>query len=112
MAYDQTKEKAHELIERIAPSQLSAVVGLLETMLDPVSRAIANAPIDDEPESEAERQAVAAPRLGWRSIPARASPSRTCSPSSASPPRNSAVHRTLREKDRHHPASQDGRAPH
>ena len=27
-------------------------------MLDPVSRAIANAPVDDEPESEAERPAV------------------------------------------------------
>jgi hypothetical protein len=60
MPHDQTKEKAHELIERMAPSQVSAVVGLLETMLDPVCRAIANAPIDDEPESESERQAVAA----------------------------------------------------
>jgi hypothetical protein len=35
-------------------------VGLLETMLDPVSRAIANDPFDDEPESEEERGAVAA----------------------------------------------------
>jgi hypothetical protein len=38
------KHQAHELIERLAPSQVSAVVGLLEAMLDPVSRAIANAP--------------------------------------------------------------------
>lgn len=53
------KEKAHLLIERLAPSQVSAVVGLLEAMLDPVSRAVANAPVDDEPESEQERQAVA-----------------------------------------------------
>ncbi len=60
MSYSRTKEQAHELIERMAPSQVSAVVGLLETMLDPVSRAIANAPTDDEPESEAERQAVSA----------------------------------------------------
>ena len=60
MPYAHTKEQAHELIDRMAPSQVSAVVGLLETMLDPVSRAIANAPIDDEPESEGERQAVAA----------------------------------------------------
>ena len=59
MPYARTKEQAHELIERMAPSQVSAVVGLLETMLDPVSRAIANAPIDDEPESEDERRAVA-----------------------------------------------------
>ena len=43
------KEHAHELIERLPPTQLAAVVGLLEAMLDPVSHAIANAPIDDEP---------------------------------------------------------------
>jgi hypothetical protein len=53
------KHQAHELIERLAPSQVSAVVGLLEAMLDPVSRAIANAPMDDEAETEHERQAVA-----------------------------------------------------
>ena len=35
------------------------MVGLLEAMLDPVSRAIANAPVDDEPETEQEKQAVA-----------------------------------------------------
>jgi len=54
------RQQAHELIDRMAPSQVYAVVGLLETMLDPVSRAIANAPFDDEPETEEERQAVAA----------------------------------------------------
>jgi hypothetical protein len=43
------KEHAHELIERLPPSQLAAVVGLLESMLDPVARAIAQAPVDDEP---------------------------------------------------------------
>ena len=53
------KEHAHELIERLPSSQLAAVVGLLEAMLDPVSRAIAQAPLDDEPETEGERQAVA-----------------------------------------------------
>ena len=68
------KQHAHELIERLAPSQVSAVVGMLEAMLDPVSRAIANAPVDDEPESEQERQAVAASKSwfdqrGRRGIP-------------------------------------------
>jgi hypothetical protein len=60
MAYHSTSEKrqAHELIERLAPSQVSAVVGLLEAMLDPVSRAIAGAPVDDEPETQQEREAV------------------------------------------------------
>jgi hypothetical protein len=61
MLHDLTNEKqqAHELIERLPPAQLAAVVGLLEAMLDPVSRAIANAPLDDEPESNEERRAVA-----------------------------------------------------
>jgi hypothetical protein len=43
------KEQLHELVERLAPSQVHAVRGLLRVMLDPVSRAIANAPVDDEP---------------------------------------------------------------
>jgi hypothetical protein len=54
------KQQAHKLIDRLAPSQVSAMIGLIETMLDPVSRAIANAPIDDELEAEQERSAVAA----------------------------------------------------
>ena len=53
------KQQAHELIERLAPSQVSAVVSLLQAMLDPVARAIANAPIDVEEITEEERQAVA-----------------------------------------------------
>jgi hypothetical protein len=48
MAQDIGKEKkqAHELIERLPPTQLSAVVGLLEAMLDP--SALANAPVEEE----------------------------------------------------------------
>ncbi len=54
------KQQAHELLDRLAPDQLAAVFNLLQVMtLDPVARAIANAPVDDEPESEQERQAVA-----------------------------------------------------
>jgi hypothetical protein len=51
------KQQAHELIERLTPSQVSALVGLLQAMLDPVARAIANAPREDEPVAEEERQA-------------------------------------------------------
>jgi hypothetical protein len=40
------KRQAHELIERLPPTQLSAVVGLLEAMLDP--SALANAPLEEE----------------------------------------------------------------
>jgi hypothetical protein len=53
------KQHAHELIEQLAPSQVPAAIGMLERLLDPVARAIANAPIDDESESEDERKAVA-----------------------------------------------------
>lgn len=44
--------------EKLAPNQASAVVGLLEMMLDPVSRAIAKAPVDDEPLDPEEEKAV------------------------------------------------------
>ena len=99
MPYDQTKEKAHELIDRMAPSQLSAVVGLLESMLDPVSRAIANAPIDDEPESDLERKAVAASKLGWRSIPVRVSLTKISSPNWAPPPKTPSADWNRSEED-------------
>lgn len=48
MAQDIGKEKkqAHDLIERLPPIQLSAVVVLLEAMLDPA--ALANAPVEEE----------------------------------------------------------------
>lgn len=63
------RQHAYELIDRLAPSQLAAVVGLLESMLDPVSRAIANAPLDEEPETSAERQAVAASKEWFKNHP-------------------------------------------
>ncbi len=43
------KRHAHDLIDRMAPAQLSAVVNLLEVMLDPLAAALAKAPEDDEP---------------------------------------------------------------
>jgi len=53
------KQHAHELIERLAPSQVPAAVGMLERLLDPVVRAVANAPIDDEPLSAEDEKALA-----------------------------------------------------
>ncbi len=53
------RQHVHELIDQLPPSQLAAVAGLLESMLDPMARAIRNAPIDDEPISDEEEQAVA-----------------------------------------------------
>lgn len=64
MALDLVHEgqKAHAYLDHLPPEQLSAVRSLLETMLDPVSRAIANAPIEDEAISAEEERAVAEAR--------------------------------------------------
>jgi hypothetical protein len=53
------KQQAHLMLDLLAPEKISAVVGLLEVMLDPVARAIANAPVDDEPVTEEEAKALA-----------------------------------------------------
>lgn len=58
------RDHAHELIDRLPESQLMALVGLLETIIDPVATALGNAPMDDEPETAEERQAVTEAR-GW-----------------------------------------------
>ena len=52
------KQRLHELVDRLAPSQVHAVRGLLRAMLDPVARAIADAPVDDEPLAAEEARAL------------------------------------------------------
>lgn len=59
MAPANEKQQAHDLIERLAPGQISAVVHLLEVMTAPLARSLANAPIDDEPVSEEEAHEIA-----------------------------------------------------
>jgi hypothetical protein len=54
------KQEAHELIDRMAPEQVSAVVGLLKVMVDPEAQRLAAIPYEDEPISEEEERAVAA----------------------------------------------------
>lgn len=56
------REHAHELIDRLPETQLSALVGLLETIVDPVAAALRNAAVDDELETEEEKQAVSEAR--------------------------------------------------
>ena len=58
----QQRQQAHLMLDLLGPEKLSAIVGLLEVMLDPVARAIANAPIDDEPVTEEEEKALAEAR--------------------------------------------------
>jgi hypothetical protein len=53
------RQQAHAYLDHLPPEQLSVVRALLETMLDPVSRAIANAPVEDEEISAEEQRAVA-----------------------------------------------------
>lgn len=52
------REQAHLLIDRLPEAHISALVGLLETIIDPVATALRNAPFDDEPETDDERLEV------------------------------------------------------
>ena len=62
LAATSPKQQAHELIDAMAPGQVSAVVGLLKIMLDPLTRTLANAPFDDEPVSAEEAREIATAR--------------------------------------------------
>ncbi len=61
MALDlsQERQRAHSYLDQLPAAQLTAVRSLLESMVDRVAQGIAHAPIDDEPFSEEDRQAVA-----------------------------------------------------
>jgi hypothetical protein len=53
-----TRQQVHALVDHLLPEQLPEARGMLESMLDPVSRAIANAPEDDEPLSKEDCDAL------------------------------------------------------
>jgi hypothetical protein len=55
-------QHARQLLDRLAPDQVAAVVHLMEVMLDPVSRALAKASPEDEEIGEGEERAVAEAR--------------------------------------------------
>jgi hypothetical protein len=59
------REHAQQLLNHLAPDQVAAVVHVMEVMLDPLSRKLANAPLEDEEISEEEERAVAE-ALEWR----------------------------------------------
>jgi len=53
------KQQAHQLIDQLDPAQVSAVVPLLQFMLlDPVSRSLASASVEEEPVSAEEAAAL------------------------------------------------------
>ena len=45
----QERQQAHVLVDLLPEEKLNAVVHLLEVITDPVARAIAHAPVDEEP---------------------------------------------------------------
>lgn len=54
---DSEKNHAHELIERLPDSEIATAVRFLEFMLlDPMKRALAAAPPDDEPVTDQDRR--------------------------------------------------------
>ena len=57
-----TRQHAHRLIDRLPETQLSSLVQFLETIVDPVTTALRNAPIDDEQESHQDKLAAAEAR--------------------------------------------------
>jgi len=46
------RQYAHQLLDRLDAGQFTAVSRLIEVMVDPVARALAAAPLDDEPLTE------------------------------------------------------------
>ena len=59
---NQTRQLAHDLIDRLPETQLSGLVRFLETIVDPVAAALANAPVEDEEITGEEERAVAEAR--------------------------------------------------
>jgi len=52
------REHAHAFLDRLPPDQLTAVCGLLESMLSPLERGLALADLDDEPLAVSEAAAL------------------------------------------------------
>jgi len=66
-----TKERLHQLIERLPEQQLGDAQSILEALQahngDPLARKLLTAPIDSEPETDVERDAVAEARAALAS---------------------------------------------
>ena len=60
------REHAQQLLNHLAPDQVAAVEHVMEVMLDPLSRKLANAPLEDEEISEEEERAVASSKEWFR----------------------------------------------
>ena len=56
---DIDRRELHTLVDNIPESDVSAVRKILRALADPVELAILAAPLDDEPDTEEERDSVA-----------------------------------------------------
>jgi hypothetical protein len=54
------RQRVHAYVDRLPVDQLTAVRGLLETILSPLDRTLALAPIDDEPVTAEDLAAIQA----------------------------------------------------
>lgn len=54
----ETRANLHALVDQLQPGQLADGETLLKSMLDPLSRKLALAPVDDESFTDEERRAV------------------------------------------------------
>ena len=57
---NEQRQHVHACVDRLPCDRLSAVCGLLETMLSPLDRTLALAPPDDEPVTAEDRAAIQA----------------------------------------------------
>jgi hypothetical protein len=69
---NETRQHAHQLIDRMPETQLSGLVQFLETIVNPVATALRSAPLDDEPETDDEKAALAEAKPGSSRTGARA----------------------------------------
>jgi hypothetical protein len=53
-----SREELHQLVDHLPEGHVPAASKILRSLVDPVELSLLNASLDDEPESEAERQAV------------------------------------------------------
>jgi len=63
--YTDQRQHVHAYIDRLPGDQLAAVHGLLESMLSPLDRRLALAPVDDEPVTSED---IAAIKTGLESL--------------------------------------------
>jgi hypothetical protein len=60
--FDQERQQAHELLDMLPAAKVNAARSVLETMLDPASRVLAHAPVEDEAIGAEEERAAAEAR--------------------------------------------------